>query len=177
MGCRRQNPRAQEALYELLAGRMMSVSRRYSPSREEAEEVLQAAFVRVFRRLDQYRGEGSFEGWVKRIVIRTALSSWRQRQVREAGQTDSWEQIAEPVSKHPSGYEALAARDVLDLLDTLPPGYRMVINLYAIEGYSHGEIAEMLGISEGTSKSQLARGRALLEKRLSHTSTLPAARP
>lgn len=163
-GCRRGEPAAQRALYDALAYRLMGVCLRYCPSRAEAEDALQNTFVKLFTRLDQYRGQGPFEAWARRVAVNTALTTYHQS--RQRGLQATYEEAAEVASPEGSSLEQLEADDVLRLLHTLPPGYRTVLNLYAIEGYSHAEIAELLGISEGTSKSQLSRARRLLEERL-----------
>ncbi len=162
--CRRGRPAAQRELYERLAYRLMGVCLRYCPSRAEAEDALQTAFVKIFTRLDQYRGQGPFEAWARRIAVTTALNSYHQHRQR-APQVEYDEATDVP---HPDGtpLDQLSAEEVVTLINTLPLGYRTVLNLYAIEGYSHQEIGEMLGISEGTSKSQLSRARRLLEERL-----------
>lgn len=164
VGCQRQRPAAQRALYELLATRLMGVCLRYCPSRVEAEDALQLTFVKIFTRLDQFRGQGPFEAWARRIAVTTSLNAWQQHQQRGL-QIDS-EAAAEIPATDATPLELLSAEEVICLLHTLPLGYRTVLNLYAVEGYSHAEIAELLNISEGTSKSQLSRARRLLEERL-----------
>lgn len=173
--CRRGEDAAQRQLYTLLAGRLMGVCLRYCPSRVEAEDALQNTFVKIFTRLDQFRADGPFEAWARRIAVHTALHSTEQHQrrhpLRPAGADGSAPDEAGDYAAHlpsdePSGFDQLAAADLLALLQNLPPGYRAVLNLYAIEGYSHQEIGALLGISEGTSKSQLARARRLLQQRL-----------
>jgi RNA polymerase sigma factor (sigma-70 family) len=163
-GCRRGRPAAQRALYEQLSYRLMGVCLRYCPSRAEAEDALQLTFVKIFTRLDQFRGQGPFEAWARRIAVTTSLNLWHQQQLR--GPQVEPDEAAE--LHHPDGtpFEQLSADDLVNLINTLPPGYRTVLNLYAIEGYSHAEISELLGISEGTSKSQLSRARRLLEDKL-----------
>ena len=147
----------------------MGVCLRYCPSRAEAEDALQNTFVKLFTRLDQYRGDGPFEAWARRIAVHTSLHAVEQHRLRHpatAGATDLENHAAHLPSPEASVLETLAADDLLRYLAALPPGYRTVLNLYAIEGYSHAEIAQLLGISEGTSKSQLARARQLLAQRL-----------
>lgn len=167
VGCRRGDPSAQRRLYELLAPRLLVVCRRYSHSDADAEDALQRAMFRILTRLDQWRGQGAFEAWARRVAVNVALDGWRSDELRP---TVSWEAVAEPASAEPTPLERLSADDLLAVLDTLPPGYRMILNLYAIEGYAHAEIAALLGISEGTSRSQLARARTLLEKKLTVSS-------
>ena len=163
-GCRRGEPAAQRALYDALAYRLMGVCMRYCPSRDEAEDALQNTFVKLFTYLDQYRGQGPFEAWARRVAVNTALTTYHQS--RQRGLQVESDEALEVASPDGSSLDQLEADDVLRLLHTLPLGYRTVLNLYAIEGYSHAEIGELLGISEGTSKSQLSRARRLLEERL-----------
>ncbi|MBD2768609.1 RNA polymerase sigma factor [Hymenobacter sp. BT664] len=174
--CRRGESAAQYQLYQRLAYRLLGVCLRYCPNRAEAEDALQNTFVKIFTRLDQYRGQGPFEAWARRIAVTTALHAVEQHRLRHPTPgTDPDDLAADLPSAEPSALESLAAEDLLALLNTLPPGYRTVLNLYAVEGYSHQEIAELLGIAEGTSKSQLARARRLLESRLAtqHYQQLP----
>ncbi len=165
--CQRGEPRAQRQLYERLAGLMLTVCRRYLRRREDAEEALLLGFAQMFRALPTYRGEGSFEGWVRRIMVNQALMELRRREPL----TLSFDDFAQPenLAVAPATADAqLQADDLLALLAELPPGYRTVFNLYALEGYGHQEIAALLGISEGTSKSQLSKARALLQRRVNH---------
>ncbi|RSK34029.1 RNA polymerase sigma factor [Hymenobacter metallilatus] len=170
-GCRRGRPAAQRGLYERLGYQLMGVCLRYCPSRDEAEDALQLTFVKIFTRLDQFRNQGPFEAWARRIAVTTSLNLWHQS--RQRGQPLEAEEAAD--IHHPDGtpFDQLSADDVVRLIHTLPPGYRTVLNLYAIEGYSHAEIGELLGISEGTSKSQLSRARRLLEERLTQQAHTP----
>ena len=163
--CVRGEPRAQRQLYEQLAGLMLTVCRRYLRRREDAEEALLLGFAKMFRALPSYRFEGSFEGWVRRIMVNEALMQLRQRELM----TVSFEDFVQPENLAATAATAESARqaeDLLSLLATLPAGYRTVFNLYALEGYGHQEIATLLGISEGTSKSQLSKARALLQRRV-----------
>ena len=164
--CVRGEHRAQRQLYDQLAGLMLTVCRRYLKRREDAEEALLLGFAKMFRALPSYRFAGSFEGWVRRIMVNEALMQLRQRETL----TSSFEDFAQPenLATTPATADTqLQAEDLLALLATLPTGYRTVFNLYALEGYGHQEIAELLGISEGTSKSQLSKARALLQRRIS----------
>ncbi|MFD1470802.1 RNA polymerase sigma factor [Hymenobacter caeli] len=165
--CQRGEPRAQRQLYERLAGLMLTVCRRYLKRREDAEEALLLGFAQMFRALPTYRGEGSFEGWVRRIMVNRALMELRRREPL----TLSFDDFAQPenlASTPATADTQLQADDLLALLAELPAGYRTVFNLYALEGYGHQEIAALLGISEGTSKSQLSKARALLQRRVTH---------
>jgi RNA polymerase sigma factor (sigma-70 family) len=158
--CRRGEEAAQFQLYNLLSYQLMGVCLRYCPSRAEAEDALQNTFVKIFTRLDQYRGNGPFEAWARRVAVHTALHALEQHRLRHAtsqGAADLDKYATDLPSPEPSVLDELAAADLLHHLAALPPGYRAVLNLYAIEGYSHAEIAQLLGIAEGTSKSQLAQ--------------------
>lgn len=163
--CVRGEHRAQRQLYEQLAGLMLTVCRRYLKRREDAEEALLLGFAKMFRALPTYRFEGSFEGWVRRIMVNEALMQLRQHEKMVV----SFEEFPQPENLATTAATAdtqLQAEDLLTLLATLPAGYRAVFNLYALEGYGHQEIAELLGISEGTSKSQLSKARAMLQRRV-----------
>ena len=174
--CRRGEEAAQFQLYNQLSYQLMGVCLRYCPSRAEAEDALQNTFVKLFTRLDQYRGDGPFEAWARRVAVHTALHAVAQHRLRHptgTGAADLDDYAADLPSAEPSALETLAADDLLRHLTALPPGYRTVLNLYAVEGYSHPEIAQLLGISEGTSKSQLSRARQLLAQRLRLSTTTP----
>ncbi len=162
-GCRRGNGTAQKAVYEMFAGRIYSLCRRYLPDAMDAEDVLVSTFVKVFDRIAQYRNEGSFEGWIRRIAVNESLTWLRKNKSMYADvplEMANGNRYLSPLSDH------LEAEDLLKLVAELPPGYRIVFNLFAIDGYSHEEIAQRLGINVNTSKSQLCRARALLQKQL-----------
>lgn len=152
---------AQEKLYKQFSGKMFAVCLRYFSDRMEAEDVLQEGFIKVFTHLGQYSGSGSLEGWVRRVIVNTALEKLRKKSFL-ISINDNENMIAETSSNH--AFSNLESMELLKLVRNLPQGYRVVFNLYAIEGYSHAEIAQTLGISEGTSKSQLARARGTLQK-------------
>jgi len=139
---------------------MYAVCLRYSNNAEDSQDILQDGFVKVFRNLHMYRGEGSFEGWVRRIFVNTAIEHYR-RQVNMYPVTEGHENMLE--TKDTSAFDALGMKDLVKLIQQLSPGYRTVFNLYVIEGYSHKEIGQIIGISEGTSKSQLARAKSILQ--------------
>ncbi len=153
--------RAQEQLYHLLASKMLGVCMRYAKSTFEAEDMLQAGFVRVFTSMQSFRGEGSVEGWIRRIIVNTAISTYRKNMRVD---TESWDETHD--NGHAYELQHLEYEDLLALIQRLPDGYRMVFNMYAIEGYTHKEISDMLQISEGASKSQLSRARKWLQDRL-----------
>ncbi len=162
--CKRQDRSAQKALYNQYAPQMFGVCRRYVKNKEDAEDVLMEAFFKVFTNIHQFKGEGSFEGWVRRIVINESLMFLRKKHnfhIRvELNPSDTVTAT--------TALKKLEAEDILYFLGQLPTGYRTIFNLYVIEGYKHREIAELLGISINTSKSQLIlakkRLRELLEE-------------
>lgn len=162
-GCRRNESTAQKALYEQMAGKMLALCCRYVKDRMEAEDILIASFTKVFDRIDQFEGKGSFEGWVRRIVVNEALSYLRKNKSMYL-ESDLAAADREPDMGNLDGH--LEAEDLLKLVAGLPAGYKIVFNMYAIDGFSHKEIAGHLGISENTSKSQLSRARTYLQTKL-----------
>lgn len=159
--CLRQDARAQRALYEQFSPKMYALCLRYVRESDDAQDVLLKAFTKVFEHLPRFKGEGSFEGWVRRIVVNEALMFLRKH--KNCLMTVDLEGAAATSAEQ---YTQLEADDLLRLVQALPEGYRTVFNLHAIEGYSHPEIAERLSISEGTSKSQLSRAKELLRQRI-----------
>ncbi len=164
--CMSGNSKAQRALYDYYAPRMMSVAIRYMGDTESAQDVLQEAFIKVFTSLDTYTGIGALEGWIRRIVINVALEGLRRNDVL-MGSVDLTEASASTV--YPTVMDKLSADELMKIIASLPSGFRTVFNMYAIEGYSHKEIAEALGISEGTSRSQYNRARTLIQKKIEQT--------
>ncbi|MBL7875986.1 MAG: RNA polymerase sigma factor [Cyclobacteriaceae bacterium] len=162
-GCKRQNRDAQKRLYEQYASKWYALCCRYIKDKMEAEDVLIVAFTKILERIDQYKGEGNFEGWMRKVVVNEALSYLRKNKNMYL-ETDIEAADYEPDYRNLE--KNLEAEDLLKMIDQLPTGYRIVFNLYAIEGYTHQEIAAELGISENTSKSQLSRARASLQKSL-----------
>lgn len=163
-GCRKGDGKAQEGLYKLLAPKMLGVCMRYAADKMEAEDMLQNGFIKVFNKLADFRGDGAFEGWVRRIMVHTSIEYYRKHhKMMQVVDIDS--PGIEP-SVDPLAASNLGVKDLLLLIQQLPPGYRMVFNLYAIEGFSHKEISETMGISEGASKSQLSRARGLLKEQI-----------
>jgi RNA polymerase sigma-70 factor (ECF subfamily) len=163
LACRREERSAQEALYARYARRMFAVCLRYARHPSEAEDLLQDGFIRVFDKLHAFRLEGSLEGWIRRIMVHTCINHLRKRSVRD--EVLGTEAVHEP-AEGPAAPDALGQAELLALVQELPDGYRAVFNLFAIEGYDHAEIAELMGIAEGTSRSQLAKARMALQKRL-----------
>lgn len=162
-GCKKGDRKAQESLYKLLASRMMGVCMRYAKDRFEAEDVLQMGFVKVFQKVPEFRGDGSFEGWIRRIMVNTAIETYRKN-LRSLNVVDIDEVYDQPQSTF--DMSGLELKDLLRLVQELSNGYRIVFNMYVIEGYSHKEIADELGITEGASKSQLSRARAILKEKI-----------
>ena len=150
----------QEELYRRYSPKMYAVCLRYAGNAEEAEDILQEGFIKVFKKLNSFRSEGSFEGWIRRIFVNTAIEHFRRKRYLMPV-TEKEENTIE--GKYLSVLDDLAARDIMALVQDLSPGYRTVFNLYVVEGYTHKEIADMMGISEGTSKSQLSRAKVILQ--------------
>jgi RNA polymerase sigma-70 factor (ECF subfamily) len=163
--CKKQHPASQKILYDRYAGKMLSVCMRYINDKDEAEDVLQEGFIKIFANIIHFRSEGSLEGWMRRIFVNTALSVLRSKQIRFS------ESIDNHVAKHqvdPSVFDKISSQEIFEMIRTLPNGYKVVFNLFAIEGYSHKEIADMLNITESTSRTQFLKARnALKEKFLS----------
>lgn len=153
--------RTQEQLYQRFAPKMYAVCLRYANDADDAQDILQDGFVKVFRNLDRFRHEGSFEGWMRRVFVNTAIEHYR-RKVYLDSITEREEETIEDRTE--SALDQLAEKDIIELIQKLSPGYRTVFNMFVVEGYSHKEIAEQLGINEGTSKSQLARAKSMLQK-------------
>lgn len=162
------NPEAQKMIYEAHAPRMLSVCRQYITDLQFAEDVMINGFVKVFNNLHTYRFEGSFQGWIRRIMIRESISFLRKKQFVVFDEEALENRIAVETSP---GYD-FDLEHIQLLIDALPEGYKMVFVLYVVEGYKHQEIADMLGISESTSKSQLFKARKLLQKKLKVKSSL-----
>ena len=164
-GCLKGNRRDQELLYRRHAPKLYAVCLQYSGNDEEARDILQEGFIKIFENLIHYKHEGSFEGWMRRIMVNTALEKYRSR--HNLYRVDDIDQIPEPDAEPDNeDYSGLEAVDLMEIIRELPPKYRMVFNLFAIEGYSHREISQMINISEGTSKSNLSRARIILQRRV-----------
>ncbi|MDF2432151.1 MAG: hypothetical protein JWP44_1782 [Mucilaginibacter sp.] len=162
--CKAGERKAQELLYKQFASKMLGVCFRYATDRMEAEDMLQIGFVKVFGKIGDYRGEGSFEGWIRRIMVHGSIEYYRKH--HKMMQLVDLEEAGNETSDNPLAMAKLEANDLLLLIQQLAPGYRIVFNLFAIEGYSHKEIAALTGISEGASKSQLSRARAVLKEQI-----------
>lgn len=167
-GCRNGERKMQELLYSRYSGKMYSVCLRYSGNNDDAQDLLQEGFIKIFKNLDKYRGDGSFEGWIRRIFVNTSIELYRKKSVLQKV-IDPADVIVE--DKDWNILDDLAEKDIIKMIQDLSPGYKLVFNMHVIEGYSHKEIAEILGINEGTSKSQLARAKMVLKKMITHHDT------
>jgi len=163
-GAKAGDARSQKAIWDLLSGKMYAVCIRYMGDRDSAQDVLQDGFVTLFSKLDTFSGDGSFEGWARKIFVNTALMSLRRKDALKA--SEDVETAFGISSDEPSALEKIAYKDLLEMISSMPPGFRTVFNMYVIEGYSHKEIAEQLGVSEATSRSQLQRARSMLQSKI-----------
>ena len=162
--CKKGDRAAQKALYDSLSSKMFAICIRYMGDRETAEDVLQEGFISLFSKLDSYSGEGSFEGWARKVFDNTALMTLRRNDVmRQSEDIDSARSIS---GNDVSALQSISYKELMGMVAELPPGFRTVFNLFLIEGYSHKEIGAMLGISEATSRSQLQRARVILQNRI-----------
>jgi RNA polymerase sigma-70 factor (ECF subfamily) len=160
-GCIEGNPEMQKLLYDLFSSKMYGVCLRYAENAEDANDVMQEGFIKVYRSLPKFRAEGSFEGWIRRIFVNTSIEHYRKK-TKKYNITEVQENTIE--DNELSALDSLATKDILNIINELSPGYKQVFNMHVVEGYSHKEIAEILGITEGTSKSQLARAKGVLKK-------------
>lgn len=160
--CKKQNAKAQGELYTRYNRVLFAICLRYSPNYSEAEDSLQDAFITIFKKIEQFEGKGSFEGWIKRITVNTVLQKYRKQRtysIVEEGQIeDTGEEEIES--------EGIPLDFLLQIVQELPNQYRLVFSMYVLDGYAHKEIADALDISEGTSKSNLARARAILRTKI-----------
>ena len=163
-GCKKAQQSAFEALYKRYAMRMMAIAQRYCNTTFESEDVIQEAFIKVFQKIGTYDHKGSFEGWLKRVVVNTAINHYHQT-YKQKFQVEI-EKAVIPESDIPDAVSRMSNNELLALIKELPDGYRMVFNLYVLEGYTHKEIGEMLKISDGTSKSQLAKAKNMIRRLL-----------
>ena len=161
-GCQRQEAKAQQALYQKYYGYAMSIALRYAPSHEEASEILNDSFLKVFTSIDKFDLKKPLKPWLSRIVVNTAISRFRQEK-KHLYQADL-EKAESQENLNEDALDALAAEEIIALLHRLPDVHRITFNLYELEGYSHQEISQQLGISEATSRSNLSRAKAKLQK-------------
>ncbi len=162
-GCKSGKRKYQEKLYKIFSKKMYAVCLRYTKNKEEAEDIVHDGFIKIFKKISSYKFKGSFEGWMKRVMINIAIERYHKRNhlylVSDIYETNSNIAINE-------GIENISAKELLDYIQELSVKYRTVFNLYAIDGYSHKEIAEMLNISESTSRSNLSRARKMLKEKI-----------
>lgn len=160
-GCIDGDRNMQRQLYDRFSAKMYGVCLRYAGNADDANDILQEGFIKVYRNIGRFRGEGSFEGWIRRIFVNTAIEHYRKK-VKLYNVTETQENTIEDSAL--DVLDTLAEKDIIKIINELSPGYKAVFNMHVIEGYSHKEIAAMLGITEGTSKSQLARAKSVLKK-------------
>lgn len=163
--CKKNRPEAQKKLYEHLSDKMFGVCLQYAKDYTEAEDIMQDGFIKVFTKISQYNFKGSFEGWVRRIMVNCALERYRKQNLLYTVsdiQDYDYKMVVDDVLSSISG------KDLINVIQTLSPQYKTVFNLYAIEGYAHQEIADMLNISVGTSKSNLSRARVILQEKVNN---------
>lgn len=164
-GCKRNRRGAQDALYEKYSSMLFGVCLRYTKNRYDAEDVLQEGFVKIFKNIAMYSQDRSFEGWIRRIMINTAITHYRKN-LRHAYHDDIDDMPHVKVQEADFGVCEFTREELMNTINALPDGYRMVFNMYVVEGYKHKEIAEMLGIDINTSKSQLSRAKKYLQREL-----------
>lgn len=159
--CLKGDKSSQKSLYHLHAKKMMGVCLGYSNSRDEAKDILQEGYIKVFASLNKFKGEGSLEGWIRRIIVHTAVDYYRKnlKNLKNVPVSN-----AKMMTDHITTLDIIQEKELLELIQKLPEGARIIFNLYAVEGYKHEEIAELLDISCGTSKSQFSRARELLKR-------------
>lgn len=164
LGCQRNDPKAQAAFYNLYKGRLLGVCRRYARTVMEAEDIFQEAFIKIFNKINDLQKPESVEYWVKSLVVRTAIDHYRQNSNER--QFVDYQTIKNLIEPDIGIVSQLSHEEIVTVINQLPDGYRMVVNMYLIDGYEHNEIAKIMGISEGTSKSQLSRAKVHLRKTL-----------
>jgi len=169
-GCMRGSTQCQRQLYERFAGKMYAVCLRYARTPSDAADILQEGFIKVFTKMSQYQFQGSFEGWIRRIMVNTALRTYQRQRFDQ--ESSGYETLPEsPVEA--DAIASLSEAELLNLINKLPDGYRIVFNMVAIEGFSHAEVAETLGIQESTSRSQLTKARRWLTEQLEVLHKMP----
>lgn len=161
-GCKKGKRKSQELLYRTYSGKMYAVCLYYAGNKTEAEDFLHNGFIKVFENIKQFQERGVFDAWIRKIFMHTALEKYRQKKHLIFSDNKDAEQFLE--STQEDALSKISAKDLMQIIQKLSPAYRIVFNLFAIEGYSHKEISELCGISEGTSKSNLSRARAHLQQ-------------
>lgn len=164
-GCIRNDAASQKAVFDRYASRMLGVCYRYARNSSDAEDILQDSFIKVYNKIGQFKSEGSFEGWIRKIVVHTAIKKYSL--LRYQKETNGYELNDDhDLPEDPSAYNHLSEKDLMALINNLPDGYRIIFNMYVIEGYRHEEIADILHIQPGTSRSQLVKARLMLQKQI-----------
>ncbi len=164
-GCISHNRKAQQILWKKYAGYLLSICLRYSTDRPEAEDILQESLLKIYSNIGDYSGTGSFKGWLAKVTVNCAITHYHKH-LRHKHHVDINDYVSVEMGEDSFESDFYTSEELMIVLNSLPPGYKMVFNLYTIEGYKHREIAEMLGIDVNTSKSQYSRARAILRKRL-----------
>ena len=164
-GCIKEDESSQREVFRKYAGKMLGVCQRYARNSMDAEDIVQDAFIKVFDKIHQFKSEGSFEGWIRRIVVNTALKKYTV--IRYEKEVSGYEiKERDESTTEASAYSHISEKELMGLINSLPDGYRLIFNLYVIEGYQHDEIAEMLKIQAGTSRSQLVKARNMLKNQI-----------
>jgi RNA polymerase sigma factor (sigma-70 family) len=174
-GCLHNEPSAQRELYNRFSPKMLSVCYRFAMSREDAEDMLQEGFIKVFTQIHTFQNKGAFEGWIRRIIVHTCINFLKK--YKKFNDSVDLEQAVTAHVKEETIPSIMQAKQVTDCIRHLPIGYRTVLNLYAIEGYSHREIATMLDIEESTSRSQYTRAKSMLENILIKKNIIEKPKP
>jgi RNA polymerase sigma factor (sigma-70 family) len=169
-GCLIKDERSQHTLFQQYAGKLMAVCQRYASDQKEAEDMLQEAFIRIFSNIHQFRNAGPFGGWVKKITVNAAIQVLRNKKIRFSEFPEDQTHL---LNTDPNVFSDLGAEELLKLISQLPEGYRVVFNLYVLEGYTHEEIAQILHIRTATSRSQLSKARAALKEKINSIQKIP----
>ena len=165
-GCIKEDALCQKSLFNRYASPLLGVCMRYARNKEDAEDILQDSFIKIFKKISQFKGEGSFEGWMRRVVVNTALKKYTVSRYTKEFSVEEVKDTTVPDSNDVPAFNHLTEKDLLVLIHSLPDGYRIIFNLYVIEGFQHDEIANMLRIQPGTSRSQLVKARQLLQREI-----------
>ncbi len=168
-GCINNNALCQKSLFNRYASLLLGVCMRYARNKEDAEDILQDSFIKIFNKIGQFKGEGSFEGWMRRVVVNTALKKYSVSRYSKELSVEEVKDVTVADSNDVPAFNHLTEKDLLVLIHNLPDGYRIIFNLYVIEGFQHDEIANMLGIQPGTSRSQLVKARQMLQREIIQT--------
>ena len=164
-GCVKEDESSQREIFQKYAGKMLAVCQRYARNSMDAEDIVQDSFIKVFDKIHQFKSEGSFEGWIRKIVVNTALKKYTV--IRYEKEVSGYEvKERDESTMEATAYSQITEKELMSLINNLPDGYRLVFNLYVIEGYQHEEIAEMLKIQPGTSRSQLVKARNMLKNQI-----------